>query len=218
MLAFDPIGLGESDKEELPESIGEMADDAAGLASALGWDRYNLFGASMGGMVAQELVLRHPAVVRKLVLGVTHAGGRSAPPQVVDKFDELSTMEMLWLSDTRHDKAWADANPELVASAEKQFLAAKEERNASPSIIRAFKKQAAAVLKHDTYDRLPEITSPTLVFAGRYDGGCPWEITKAMAERISSAQFELVDYGHGDWFLFEEYPLSNGHNHGCSKR
>lgn len=199
ILAFDPRGLGESESENLPHSIAGMADDAAGLAEAIGWKQYHVLGASMGGMVAQELVLRYPSAVNKLVLAVTHAGGEYSPPPAVIEFDQLSTAEMLRLSDTRQDEAWMAANPELVAQAEQGFALAKEAKNANPSIVRGFNNQAEAVLKHNTFDRLSKITSPTFVFAGRYDGGCPYPFTQAMAEQIPGSRFELVESGHGGW-------------------
>lgn len=201
VLGYDPRGLGKSESDNLPQSIAEMADDAAGLAKAIGWEKYHVFGASMGGMVAQELVLRNPSSVNRLVLGVTHAGGEFAPPPVVLNFEELSTTEMLQLSDTRQDEAWIAANPELVARAEREFALAKEARNANPNIIRGFNNQARAVVKHDTFNRLCQIEVPTLVFAGRYDGGCPYQITQAMAEQISGSRFELLESGHGGWYF-----------------
>jgi 3-oxoadipate enol-lactonase len=51
------------------------------------------------------------------------------------------------------------------------------------------------------WDRLNQIASPTLVFAGHYDGGCPYELVQTMARQIPGARFELLESGHGDWFF-----------------
>ncbi|AGL02572.1 alpha/beta fold hydrolase [Desulfoscipio gibsoniae] len=201
VLAFDPRGLGESDSPTVSCSIADLADDATGLAEAVGWDRYHVFGASMGGMVAQELALRHPSAVDRLVLGVTNGGGANSGPRVVDKLNEMSATEKLKMSDIRKDEAWATANPEMVSRTEEQSRAAREALHANPALLRGFNNQVNAVLKHDTFDHLHRIKAPTLVFGGRYDGSCPPDITRAMANQIPGTRYELLESGHADWFF-----------------
>ncbi len=201
VLAFDPRGLGESDSPIESCSIADMADDAAGLAAALGWDKYHVFGASMGGMVGQELALRHPTSINKLVLGVTNAGAKSGAPVLVDKIYKMSATEGLKISDTRQDETWAAAHPEIVKAAEQQSIAANTAMQANPALLRGFNNQVQAVLKHDTFDRLPQISVPTLVFGGLYDGSNPTEVIRKMASRIPHARLELVEHGHGSWFM-----------------
>ena len=201
VLAFDPRGLGESDSPNEPCTIGDMADDAAGLAKAVGWDKYFVFGASMGGMVAQELALRHPSAVEKLILGVTNAGGENSGPVAVDKLDTMSSLEKLQLSDTRHDQTWAAAHPEMVSQMEEQGRAAQKIMKSNPALMRGYNNQVNAVLQHNTFDRLNEITIPTLVFGGRFDGSNPPNVTKGLAELIPGARYELLESGHGNWYF-----------------
>jgi len=83
LLAYDQRGLGRSDKPNVVYSMADYADDAAALLDYVGWGTAKVIGVSFGGMVAQELVLRHPAKVERLVLACTSpggAGGSSYPP------------------------------------------------------------------------------------------------------------------------------------------
>jgi len=71
---FDNRGTGNSDQPADNYTIPQMAEDASNLLKALGIDRAKVFGVSMGGMIAQELTLRHPEQVERLVLGCTTPG------------------------------------------------------------------------------------------------------------------------------------------------
>lgn len=200
VLAYDPRGFGRSSGAAPVRTIAAMADDAAGLAAAAGWRRYHVFGASMGGMVAQELALRHPDAVDRLVLGVTNPGGAYAGHVGAHEIRGLDTAAMLQAADTRQDDAWMRANPDTVRQAEQRFRATWDALEADPSALAAYQAQVDAARAHDTSDRLGAIAIPTLVFGGRYDGSCSPEVTGALAGRIPGARFELFEAGHGNWF------------------
>lgn len=68
VIAFDNRGAGRTDKPDIPYSIGMMADDTAGLLAGLGIQRADVLGISMGGRIGLELTLRHPELVRSLIL------------------------------------------------------------------------------------------------------------------------------------------------------
>src|SRR6266540_7121268 len=74
MVAFDHRGIGTSDRADDPFTVADLADDAARVLDEVGWDSAHVFGVSLGGMVAQELVLRHRTRVRTLTLGCTYPG------------------------------------------------------------------------------------------------------------------------------------------------
>lgn len=198
LLAFDQRGLGRSDKPDVPYSMADYADDAAALMDAVGWDRAHVVGVSFGGMVAQELVLRHAEKVERLVLACTSpggAGGASFPFHEIEHLKgEARARHLLPISDTRRDAAWAKAHPELYAQLIAQSAA--DPFAAEPGRAMGAHRQLEARAGHDTWDRLPTITAPTLIAAGRYDGIALPQTQEKMAARIPGAQLRWFEGGH----------------------
>ncbi len=88
LLAYDQRGLGQTSKPATPCSMADYADDAARPVDHIGWPDALVLGVSFGGMVAQELALRHPKKVRRLVLACTSLAEPVARPT---RFTRLST-------------------------------------------------------------------------------------------------------------------------------
>lgn len=198
MVSYDQRGLGRSDKPDRPYSMADYADDAAALMAHLGWDDALVVGVSFGGMVAQELVLRHPSRVRRLVLACTSpggAGGASFPFHEIEHLTgEARAKHLIPISDTRRDGAWAAANPaayeQLVA------LSAADPFADEPGRKQGAHRQLEARAGHDTWDRLPQIACPVLVAAGRYDGIALPETQERLAGRIPGAELRFFEGGH----------------------
>jgi 3-oxoadipate enol-lactonase len=198
LLAYDQRGLGQTEKPDLPYSMADYADDAAALMADQGWDEALVVGVSFGGMVAQELALRHPGRVKRLVLACTSpggAGGASFPFHEIEHLKgEARAHHMIPISDIRRDEAWAAAHPDQYAL----FVAmgAADPYADEPGHAMGAHRQLAARAAHDTWDRLPEIACPTLIVAGRHDGIALPATQEKMAARIPGAQLQWFEGGH----------------------
>jgi len=196
LLLYDQRGLGQSGVPAGPYTMADYGNDAAALLDAVGWDDALVLGVSFGGMVAQELAIRHPARVRRLVLACTSSGGRggSSYPlhELVDQDPSQGLVQRLQLLDTRWDAAWQEANPDMVRMISEGFqLGGAEGRAADGPLL-----QLEARRHHDTADRLGQIRCPTLVAGGRYDGIAPLANAEFLARSIPGARLELFDGGH----------------------
>jgi 3-oxoadipate enol-lactonase len=195
VLAYDQRGLGQSSVPTWPYAMADFADDAAALLDKVGWDECLVVGISFGGMVAQELTIRHPERVRRLVLACTSAGGAggaSYPLQdLVNLSPEEASARRMELLDTRWDEAWREDNPEMVA-----LIAERMPVRADEDPLQGLTNQLAARAEHDTSGRLGAIACPTLVCGGRFDGIAPLANSEFLASAIPGAQLQLFDGGH----------------------
>jgi 3-oxoadipate enol-lactonase len=200
LLAYDQRGLGRSDKPTGPYSMQDYADDAAALLDAIDWPDARVIGVSFGGMVAQELALRHPDRISKLVLACTSpggAGGASFPLHEIAglPFDERFRRQIA-VSDLRQTPEWQREHAETVA---KMF---EFNRNAAhigaddPLKAIGAELQLDARRRHDTWERLHRLDMPVLLAAGRYDGIAPLSNMEGMAQRIRNAELRVYDGGH----------------------
>lgn len=197
LITFDNRGVGETDQPDEPYSIAQMADDAAGLLDALKIESAFVFGISMGGMIAQEFALRHSAKIRKLALGCTHCGIKHCVPSpewVTEIFKSLpgKPREKVVRDCTpiNYSPHTQQHRPELIESLIPLFVDNRQS-------LQAYLRQLNAVYGFDAYDRLPEISSPTLVMTGADDVLIPPGNSKIIANRIPNAQLiEFTNAGH----------------------
>jgi len=202
VIVFDNRGTGRSDKPEIPYTAKMMAGDVAGLLDVLGIDVANVFGISMGGMIAQEFALNYPDRLNNLILGCTSCGGtrgvQSTPEVVAFLIDPehaklsvedqaRSVIPWIW------SKEFVENNP----AATERFVATYCEYPTPPQIAVSHQN---AILAHDTYDRLTNIKAPTLVITGTGDRMIPYENSKLLASRIPGAELAIIENAGHQFF------------------
>jgi pimeloyl-ACP methyl ester carboxylesterase len=198
VIAYDNRGSGSSTVTPGPYTTRQLAGDAVALLDALAIERADVFGMSMGGMIAQELALGWPERVRRLILGCTHAGIAHAarPPREAGLAFAMQTDD--WSERIRALVPFAFAagvDPELLSA----FVAKKSADVQDPA---GYAAQIQAVLAHETAERLGEIALPTLILTGDDDRVIPGASSELLRERIPGARLETIA-GTGHLFFVE---------------
>jgi pimeloyl-ACP methyl ester carboxylesterase len=202
-IVYDHRECGDSTKTGEPFTIADLAEDAAGLLRALDVESAHVMGISMGGMVAQELALGHPELIRSLTLGCTYCGGEGS------RLSSEATLRRLAEGMSSGDRerairtAWeVNVSPSFAAREEiyATFLANGLRYGVAVPVIM---EQMRAITGHDTSARLPELAAPTLVVHGTLDEMLPVENGHMIAGLVPDARVEIFD-GVGHLFFWEE--------------
>lgn len=191
VLVFDNRGVGRSSVPLPPYSTSSMAEDARAVLDATGAGSAFVFGVSLGGMIAQQLALRHPARVRALALGCTRAGHRAPrvglgalatlvgalrlPPE-----EAIARTAPLILS-----QQYLDEHPEVVQHW--QQLVRRE-----PLRRRGVIGQLLAAARHDATDGLASLRCRTLAITGDADRLIPAECSRDLVRRIPGATLAIL--------------------------
>jgi pimeloyl-ACP methyl ester carboxylesterase len=191
VTAFDNRGAGRTPLPEGPLSMPTMADDAAALLRALEVPTTHVVGFSMGSLIAQELALRHPELVRSLVLMSTWARP--------DAYFRSMTAFWRWMAEVApSERAMFEAfflwiyTPRAHADGTVAQIIEEALAFPHPQSTEAFQRQLDAFRTHETLDRLPEIVAPTLVLAGEIDLVAPPRLGRVVADGIPGARFEVL--------------------------
>ncbi|WP_415394929.1 alpha/beta fold hydrolase [Rhodococcus globerulus] len=207
VIAFDNRGVGAS-TGKVPDSIEAMADDAVTFINALGFEKVDIFSFSLGGMVAQELTIQHPELVRRLILtGTGPAGGKD-----IDKVAGTTYYDLLRATLTRSDpKEFLFFNrnttgKRAAAAFVKRLEERTEDRDTSVS-VKAFRTQLKAIKRwgRSTPVDLSAISQPTLIANGDHDRMVPAILSEDLHRRIPGSELIIYpDSGHGGIFQFHD--------------
>lgn len=195
VIVFDNRGVGRSDAPRGRYRIRTMADDAIAVLDAAGVSEpVVLLGASMGGMIAQELALQYPERVKALILGCTACGPllRAAWPRLG------RSPGVRWFSLTGAERErslirFLYADGTCPARIEEDIAI----RAVNQPPLRCVLRQLSGILVWSSYRRLPSLNVPTLVVHGNQDHVLPPANGRMVAKRIPNAEFVLIrDAGH----------------------
>ncbi len=195
VLIFDNRGVGQSSKVPPPFSTADMAEDVAAIFDHAGIESAHVYGASLGGMIAQRFAIRHPRRVRKMVLGATTPGGlrayrvqsgilRLAASGLMkpEKAALFAAKTLLVENDTPHFSEvvsrWA-------------FLLANEQQDRL-----GLMGQLYAGATHDAYDELASIHVPTLVISPTEDKVIDPRNSHLLADKIPHSRLVELRLGH----------------------
>ncbi len=194
VILFDNRGMGRSDVPKGPYSIRQMARDARAVLDAAGVSAAHLVGASMGGMIAQEMAVLYPERVGRLVLGCTSYSG------LFGKWPHFGRRPrgIQWSKASRIEREnalvpmlYAETTPRERLEEDFQVRCQCGWSN------KGFFNQLTGILMWNSYRRLPRIQAPTLVIHGEEDHLVPARNGQIVASRIPSAEFHLIaNAGH----------------------
>ena len=207
VITFDNRGVGAS-SGSTPTTIEEMASDAGSFIRALGFDQVDLFGFSMGGMIAQVIAQEEPQLVRKMIIaGTGPAGGEG-----IDKVTRISYVDTARGLLTRQDPKqflFFTRTPN-GRRAGTEFLARLKERTNDRDkaiSVGSFRAQLKAIHRwgQQTPTDLASIHQPVLVMNGESDKMVPTKNTVDLDRRLPNSQLVIYpDAGHGGVFQFHE--------------
>ena len=218
LILPDNRGMGQSTGSDDQYTTALMADDIAGLLTQLRIDNAHIIGSSMGGMIAQELALRHPEMVNKLLLCSTFAKHPEMITYLKQGLNQLGNRKKNDLSDLHadsftfgpvydfflkqvFDETYFKMHESMITNTLQRFIQ-------QDLFVETFLKQLHAIFHHDTLDRLSQITADTLVLTGNNDRLVPTNCSKILAEKISKARLSVID-GATHVFHIEQPELFN---------
>jgi pimeloyl-ACP methyl ester carboxylesterase len=188
-IAFDNRGVGRSDVPPGPYPLAVMASDAAAVLDAAGVDRAHIFGISMGGMIAQEFALQYPKRVLSLILGCTAPGGPNAVRAEAGATEALRARATMTAEEAEqafipflYDKSTPRSRVDEDLVKRRSWFPTTE----------GYSAQLQGIFMWQAYDRLPQISAPTLVIHGANDRLVPPGNGELIASRIPGAQLVII--------------------------
>ncbi len=202
VIIFDNRGMGKTTASDTNFTIELFADDTRGLLDALGIKRAHVLGWSLGTYIAQELTLRHPDKVEKLILYAGDCGGKEAiypSPEILGILRDArpsSRERGLELLATLFPQQWLKEHPDP-----RTYFPKVTETSSPDNIGRQYQ---AWQNWQGTYSRLSKIAQPTLLITGANDINTPWQNSLMMVDLIPGVW--LVQFKGGGHGLMYQYP------------
>jgi 3-oxoadipate enol-lactonase len=186
-LRVDLRGHGESPSPPGPWSLDDLADDVADVIGRMGTDRAHVVGQSFGGLVAQHLAIRHPALVMRLVLsGTSCTTSETERAVLLDRASVAEAEGMEPVARAAIGRWFTDAGMDLpvVGMAYRRLLA-----NDPASWAKTFR----AIAEHNVLDRLRDVHARTLVVTGDADVATPPRFAEEMAAALPDCELRILD-------------------------
>jgi pimeloyl-ACP methyl ester carboxylesterase len=202
LIVFDNRGMGDTETGQRPFSIEQFADDTAELMDALDIRQAHVLGWSMGALIAEEVALRHPGKVNKLILYAAHCNADVFPPtpEVIRKLTDMTGSpkeQGIRFISTLFPPDWLRSSQDRI----KEIFY----RPLGSTPPETMKKQSMAIGQwKGCCDRLGDIKNPALVITGADDLLVPPQNAHYIAGKIPNAR--LLSYENGGHGLMFQYP------------
>lgn len=194
VLRFDNRGIGGTDAPTGPYTSRMLADDAKALVDELGITDFHLVGVSMGGMIAQEYALNYPQDLTSVTLACTYAAPGPFCSRMFSMWQEMA-QKMSVPFVMRDVTLWAFTVP--FFSEQPETAAEFEAEMAGLDMsVEAYLSQLNVIQKHDTTDRIAQLTVPTLVLAGQEDILIPTRLSHQLHDLVPGSEWASVPGGH----------------------
>jgi 3-oxoadipate enol-lactonase len=188
VVRYDQRGHGSSDAPAGPYAMADLADDAARLLRELDSGPVVWIGLSMGGMVGQELALRHPSLVAALVVANSTSGyPEAARAMWRDRIGTVNAAGSEAIADAVMGRYFHDEFRATQAATVARFR-----RRLVTTSAAGYVACCAAVAGVGTTERLPQVAVPTLVIAGELDAGTPLPMSETIARQVQQGTLEVI--------------------------
>jgi pimeloyl-ACP methyl ester carboxylesterase len=194
-VIFDSRGVGRSGDPGGPFTTADLADDTAALLKALGIGCADVLGSFLGGMVAQQIALRHPDRVRRLVLVGTYGRPDRKRRILLEQWKRMVAQGMPLEVQVNERLLWGLQDETLEQGDLIDAMVSFFEREGAPLSGDLFSRQCDACLAHDVQDSLRRVRAPTLVMCGRNDQLTPPRFHRELADEIPHARLVTLTYG-----------------------
>lgn len=195
VLIYDHRGVAESEDDGKSFTTGELAEDAVELLDALAIPCADVLGVFMGGMTAQEMALRHPARVGRLILVGTYARADAKRKMLLEHWCHLARSETSPKTMVYNRLLWTLQDETLEQTDLIHAMTDFYTKEDLPVPDDLFIRQCQAAMEHDTRDRIASIEHRTLMLCGRNDLLTPPKLNRELADLIPNSQLVTMAYG-----------------------